>query len=92
MTNDPTLIVAVTAGIAVLIGSVSMYFGAKRLLKLLFALWAILSVVLMVLAVLGMPFDREVFVVLWIYFALPAICGGLVGVWLIRRLSKKELT
>ena len=92
MTNDPALTFAVTAGIAVLIGSVSTYFGANRLLKILFVLWVILSVVLMVLAVLGVPFEREVFVRLWTYFALPALLGGLGGVWLVRKISKDELT
>lgn len=86
MINNTILIVAVTLCVAGLIGGVSTHFGATRLLKILFVLWALLSIALMVLALLGVPFEREVFVALWTYFALPALVGGVAGTWLTRSL------
>ena len=87
MISNTILIVAVTTCIAALIGGVSTYFGATRLLKVLFVLWAVLSILLMALALLGVPFDREVFVALWTYFALPALAGGIAGTWLVRAMK-----
>ncbi len=92
MISNAILFVAVTLSIAAFIGAVSTYFGATRLLKILFVLWAVLSMVLMVLAVLGVPFDREVFVLLWSYFALPALVGGVAGVWLVRTLKGRGMS
>jgi hypothetical protein len=49
-------------------------------------------VVLLVLALVGVPFDRQVFVILWSYFALPALAGGVSGVWIVRKISGKGLS
>jgi hypothetical protein len=87
MTNDAILIVVATTVVAALIGGVARYHNPARLLRVLFFLWCVLSVVLLVLALVGVPFDRQVFVILWSYFALPALAGGVSGVWIVRKIS-----
>ena len=90
MTNDAILIVVVTTGVAALIWGIATYYNASRLLRVLFALWSVLSMVLLVLALVGVPFDRQVFVILWSYFALPALAGGVSGVWIVRKIRGKQ--
>lgn len=90
MINDQILLIAVNFGVAALIGGASTYFCATGLLRVLFFLWVLLSMILMVFAVLDMPFDREVFVLLWTNFALPALAGALAGIWLVRLMKGKD--
>ena len=92
MATEAVLFMAVTAAIAGFIAGSARYFGLTRLLRILLALWIVLSVVLFVLALTTPSFDRRIFLSLWLFFALPAICGGVLASWGVGQVMRKDET
>mgnify|MGYP001818688716 CR=1 FL=1 len=92
MAVEALLFMAATAAIAALITGSARYFGLTRLLRILLFLWIVLSVVLFLLALSTPSFDRRIFLSLWLYFALPAFCGGALASWGVGRIMGKGET
>jgi hypothetical protein len=90
METEAYLLIAVTCVISAAICGVATAFGLTRLLRLFSYLWVGLTIILFVLAIGSASFDRRVFLLLWLYFALPALCGGVIGAWFVRTLKRRH--
>lgn len=90
MATDAILFMAATAAIAGLIAGMCAYLGFHRLLRILVILWTVLSVVLLVLAMTSASFDRQVFLSIWFYFAVPAVIGGSLAAWSVGRVMRRN--
>jgi len=90
MATDAILFMVATAIIAGFITGVCAYLGFNRLLRVLLILWSVLSIGLLLLAMTSASFDRRLFLSLWLYFAVPAMIGGSLTVWSIRRRARGD--
>lgn len=90
MATDALLFMAATAAIAGIIAGTCAYLGLTRLLRILMILWTLLSVVLLVLAMTSGSFDRQVFLSIWFYFAVPAVAGGGLAAWSVGRMLRRN--